>query len=124
MSLVPVGDPRVVGDAEIQYVGDKSHSHEGGHRIAVAGRSVLVLPDGRTTARNRSHVITRVLHAFAGSGLDPTEALIGALVVEGATSIEVDGQRILADGSSPIVSLRLDVLDNEIRVTSLGGGVG
>ena len=122
MSLTPFGDPRVIGDAEIQYVTDKSHSHEGGHRIAVAGRNLLVLPDGRTTARNRSHVITRVLHGFTGSALDPTEALIGALILEGATNIEVDGEKILPSDGETIVSLRFEILDNnEIRVTSLGG---
>lgn len=127
MSFVPIGDPRRIGLlVEVQYVGDKSHGHEGGHRITMAGREVLVLPDGLTTARNRSHVITRVLHAVEMAeavtvlGVD---ALVGALVREGATNILVDGDPVFAgDAGSVIAALRLEVLeDGVIRVASLGG---
>lgn len=121
-SMVPVGDPRTVADVSVQYVADKSHAHEGGHRLALDGRTVEVLPGGPTQARNRSHVITRVLHDTEGMP-DSTrlETLVGALVLEGATNILIDGTPVVA-GRVPIASLRLDVDDDgTISVTSLGG---
>lgn len=127
MSFVPIGDPRRIGDLiEIQYVGDKSHTHEGGHRIAIAGHEVLVLPDGHTTARNRSHVITRVLHEVEKAETVLTlavDALVGALVREGATHITIDGEPLpSSDRGNTIAALRLDVLeDGSITVASLGG---
>jgi hypothetical protein len=119
--MVPIGDPRLYGPVEVQYVGDRSHGHEGGHRIAVAGREILALPDGRTTARDRSHAITRVLHADQPDALDRLEAVLGSLVLAGATNILVDGQPLIGD-DTPAVSLRLDIFGNgTLNVTSLGG---
>ena len=121
MSLVPIGDPRTVGEGVVQYVGDKSHSHEGGHRIAVAGRDILVQGDGRTTARNRSHVITRVLSGLANGDALPVEAVVGALVLEGATSITVDGTPILEGTAETIAVLKLQIdTDGTITVGSIG----
>lgn len=128
MSYKPQGDPRTAGPGEIQYLGDSSHQHEGGHRIAIAGREVLVLPDGRSTARNRSHVITRVLHEAAAGGTDSEtviSTLVGALVLSGATNITVDGAPVLPSTEEVIAALRLEIIDGEagptVRVSSIGG---
>lgn len=107
--VTPIGDPRQIGDAEVQYVGSSNHSHEGGHRIALNGREVLVLPDGRTTARSRSHALTEALQAISRQEPDPVQTVVGALVLAGARSIEIDGQPLLVDTSRTVASLRLDV---------------
>lgn len=120
--LQPKGDPTAVGAAEVQYLTDSSHSHEGGHRITVDSREVLVLPDGRTTGRNRRAVITRVL---AGEP-NPVETLVGGLVLAGATNITIDGNPILTADPTVIASLRLDVHrvgeTIDVTVTTLGAG--
>lgn len=128
--MVPNGPARTIGTAVVQYVADRGHGHEGGHRIALAGRDVLVLPDGRTTAKNRSHVITRVLHAAEEAERtteDALESLIGALVLSGATNITLDGIPFFDGGETPIVSVRLDITQQDDRtlavsVASMGAG--
>lgn len=109
-----------------------THSHEGAHRIAIAGREVLVAPDGRTTARNRSAVITRTLDTMsqlATVGNVPSLWMfVGALVLEGVTSIEVDGEPLIPDGGDRIASIRLDVHQGdagiEVSLVDLGGTGG
>lgn len=123
----PHRDPKPVGPFEVQYMTSSTHSHEGAHRIVVDGVSVLVLPDGRTTARNRSAVITRVLEAV--TVVQPTGGrvwmFVGGLMVEGVTSIELDGLSILPEGGDRIASIRLDVRQGdaglEISLHDLGG---
>lgn len=107
--LTPIGEPRVIGDAVIQYVGRSSHSHEGGHRITVAGFTVLALPDGHSTARRRSHAASEALHAITHGTPDPLSAVVGALVLAGARNIEIDGEPLLETKTRTITSLRLDV---------------
>lgn len=124
--------PKLVGPFQVQYMTSSTHSHEGAHRIAIAGREVLVAPDGRTTARNRSAVITRTLDKIQEA--DPAlvsvtlAAFVGALVLEGITSIEVDGEPLIPDGGDRIASIRLDVNQGdagiEISLVDLGGTGG
>lgn len=124
--------PKLVGPFEVQYMTSSTHSHEGAHRIAIAGREVLVAPDGRTTARKRSAVITRLLETMAlgapvGS-VTPLRTFVGGLVLEGITSIEVDGEPLIPDGGDRIASIRLDVHQGdagiEISLVDLGGTGG
>lgn len=124
--------PKLVGPFAVQYMTSSTHSHEGAHRIAIAGREVLVAPDGRTTARNRSAVITRTLDTMsqlATVGNVPSLWMfVGALVLEGVTSIEVDGEPLIPDGGDRIASIRLDVHQGdagiEVSLVDLGGTGG
>ncbi|HLF43226.1 MAG TPA: hypothetical protein VJA46_06840 [Acidimicrobiia bacterium] len=122
--MKPLKEARVIGDVSIQYLADSSHSHEGGHRITVTGRNLLVLPDGRTTARNRSHVITAVLSAAQGHGADPIQTLVGALVLEGATNLELDGVPVFASERRLVASMRLDIVESESGVDVEVGIIG
>lgn len=107
--LKPVGDPRVIAGIEVQYVSSSTHSHEGGHRLTVNGRTVLALPDGHTTARQRSHAISEALQETDGHEPAGFYAVVGALVVSGARNIEIDGRPLLTDNARTVASLRLDV---------------
>ena len=127
MNFKDLGDSRSIGIGQVQYVADSSHAHEGGHRVAVADRELLVLPDGRTTARNRSHVITRVLHAVEGTEVNPVESLVGALIMAGATRIMVDDRDVLDFGDTTVASLRLDLTttpDGQFRFEAVHLGSG
>lgn len=120
---------REVGAAEITYVRDPGHRHEGHHRIAVAGRTVVVKGDGATKSRSRSGAATRALSAVSergGSDQDAVEQLIGALVLIGATNVTIDNQPILPDAPDRILaSLTLDIVQQgssiDVVVGSLGG---
>lgn len=74
-----------------------AHSHEAAHDVAVHGQVLRVLPDGRTTARKRSDIISEVLtgHADNGSAREILDSLVGALVIAGATALELDGTALL-----------------------------
>lgn len=124
----PHRDPKLVGPFEVQYMTSSTHSHEGAHRIAIAGREVLVAPDGRTTARNRSAVITRVLDTILEGESPSLWAVVGGLVLQGVTEIEIDGEPLIPDGGDRIASIRLDVHQGdagiEISLVDLGGTGG
>jgi len=107
--MTPIGEPRKVGSADVQYVGSSHHAHEGGHEVDVNGQTLLVLPDGRTTARRRSHVITQALDAECEDPQHLLYRVVGALLVAGATNLHVDGEPLIPDTTTPIVSLRLDL---------------
>ena len=124
MSFEPLGEERAIGDGLIRYLRDATHGHEGGHRIVVADRTLSVLPDGRTLARNRSHVITRVLHTAPASDPLLVEALIGALILEGATNLELDGSPVFASERRLVASMRLDVVESETGVDVEVGIIG
>lgn len=124
-----MSDVREVGPATIVYVRDPGHRHEGHHRIAVAGKQVVVKGDGATKSRSRLGAAKRALGAVSergGSDDDALEQMIGALVLMGATNVTVDDQAIIPDAPDRIVaSLSLDVIQRgdtvDVVVSSLGG---
>lgn len=140
MTWKPLKDPQEIGPAVVQYLRSTDHGHEGAHDVALAGLTVRVLPDPRTTARKRSHTIREALHTIdavtrvpldmayvsdqdsdALDGFDPVAYLIGSLVLDGATNIEVDGEPVLPRPSAAgqwTVELRDD---GEVVATYLGG---
>lgn len=135
MTWKPLKDPQEIGPAVVQYLRSTDHGHEGAHDVALAGLTVRVLPDPRTTARKRSHTIREALGTisdlqgavFKLEGLeepvefDPVAYLIGSLVLDGATNIEVDGEPVLPRPSAAgqwTVELRDD---GEVVATYLGG---
>lgn len=128
MTWKPHRDPRTVHGFEVQYMASKDHKHEGAHRLAVAGRNVLALPDGHSTARNRNAVITGVLERISEGQSMTLEKLVGGLMLGGVVNLTVDDQAILpAGGEANVVSLRLDVVQTapdslDIRLAHLGGG--
>lgn len=118
----PLGDPREVGPGAVRYLAG-SHSSEGGHEVALDGHVLHVLPDGRTTARQRSHAITAALHAEP----TPLTHLIGCLIMVGVSNLTLD-ERHLGVGESidrVLASLRLEVSEQDtgiqIRVVETGG---
>lgn len=129
INLKPSGKPTFAGEGEIQYLTDSSHSHEGGHSVAVAGFSLLALPDGHTTARKRSHAIRAALTAAGESALSPIMtvwAVIGALTHAGASNLILDGKPVGGrDVDVVLASLRLDVVDYtdgiRVQVSHIGG---
>ena len=115
-----------IGDAILTYQPDRSHRHEGAHRIVVAGRTILVRPDGRTTGRKRSDAIRHALDAASKpetASRITVEAVVGALILAGASNIEVDDAPLLDSAPTAIAVLRLEVTsDGTISVASIGGG--
>lgn len=129
--MKPLGEPRRIAGAEIQYLeGLSDHGHEGGHRVAIAGRELLVLPDGHTTARKRSQAISTALQKAEEEVVSLETALImviGSLVKAGAYAMTLDGEPIGVPTMEDVVaSFRVDVVSGEdgaqVRVVSMGGG--
>jgi hypothetical protein len=116
---------RQIGDAKVEYIPDRSHRHEGSHSITLAGRKILVRPDGRTSGRRRLAAVKRALDATS----DPStmsvvavEAVVGALILAGASTIEIDGVPLFRPEPEPVAVLRLEVTDDgRISVASIGG---
>lgn len=112
MTWKPLGEPQEIGAGLRQYV-QSSHHHEGGHYVELDGHTLLVLPDGRTTPRNRSQAIADALQATAAvEGVDRVSYLIGRLVRIGATNLRLDGDPLLPEPATPagqwVVELRGD----------------
>jgi len=116
VSWRPHREPRQVAGFDVQYMASSTHGHEGAHQVALDGVSVLVAPDGHTTARNRNAVITRALDAIEAGESTALEAFVGALVLGGVTNILVDGQPILGDTPDRVGSIRLDMVKTEAGV--------
>jgi len=109
IDLKPIGKPRTVGEVDIQYVGSSKHSHEGGHQVSLDGQTLLVLPDGRTTARQRSHALSEALQAVTTSRTNLLDMVIGRLVRVGAVNLVLDGEPLIVSDPPPVMSLRLDI---------------
>jgi hypothetical protein len=109
IDLKPIGKPRTVGEVDIQYVGSSKHSHEGGHEIALDAHTLLVLPDGRTTARQRSHALSEALQAVSIPEASLLDTVIGRLVRVGATNLILDGEPLIVSDPPPVLSIRLDI---------------
>jgi hypothetical protein len=96
------------------------HSHEVAHELVLGGRTLRVLPDGRTTARKRSYNISDALTAHGQlPETDLLALLVGWLVIDGATNLELDGLPLMA----PTPSAQWRVLlndDGSIKATYLG----
>lgn len=124
MTWSPVGDPQEIGAGHRQYLSG-THSHEGGHDVALAGLTVRVLPDGHTSPRKRSQAIAEALQtvpvlAGASDSFDPVAYLVGVLVMEGARRIEVDGVDLFP-APPAIGQWRLDLVgDGHVAATFLG----
>lgn len=94
----PAVKPRRVAGAVVQTE-RASFTNEAAHRVTVAGRTIRVAPDGRTTARKRSCIISEALAAIGEANrtltdadspsLDPVAYLIGSLMVAGANRIHL-----------------------------------
>ena len=61
-----------------------AHFSEGGHQATAGGRTVWVLPDGRTSGQKRSRLILQALGACEDTGLDPLAYLWGLLALRKA----------------------------------------
>lgn len=104
MTWKPQRDPKVIGDASIQYLrSDQTHGHEGAHDVTLGGLTVRVLPDGHTTARKRyDTILEAVTTAQAVTRwkvdlhFDPVAYLVGYLMTAGLTSIEIEGEPVFA----------------------------
>ncbi len=73
-----------------------AHSHESAHEVTLAGRTLRVLPDGHTSAKKRSYTITEVATATVMLSEEQILCqLVGALVMSGATALELDGQALM-----------------------------
>jgi len=57
----------------------RPNSPEGGHEIVCGGRRLWVLPDGQTTGRKRSRLITAALGACEHTRVDPVDLVYGTL---------------------------------------------
>lgn len=120
--MKPLGEAREVGPGTVVYLSG-GHSSEGGHEVALNGRRLRVLPDGRTTARQRSQAITAGLQAEP----DPLHSLIGHLIHYGASHLALDGVPLTVGDSTDrvLASLRLEVSQDErgvgVRVVETGG---
>lgn len=101
-----------MSDSPITYIPPSGHGHEGSHRITVAGREILVQGEGRTTTKKRFHVAQKAYQAAREAGaLDQigAEAVVGALVLAGATNITVDGEPIHEPERGRLATIVVDV---------------
>jgi len=117
----PLGPEREIGAGIVRYL-DGGHAREGGHLVALNGREVTVLPDGRTTARQRSQAITAALQAAP----DPLADLVGTLILAGVSNLAVDGIPIVGESTDRLLaSMRLEVSQHDsgvlVRVLETGG---
>lgn len=123
MAWKPEGKPRLIGDAEIQYLRSADHGHAGGHQVTLYGRTVVSLPDPHTSTSKRSRAISVALgslQAAPSHHIDPVAYLVGCLVVIGATNIEIDGVPIVERQAAEVewqVHLRTD---GSVEATWLG----
>lgn len=133
----PAVKPRAVHGATVQTV-RAGITNETGHDVAVGDRTLRVLPDGRTTSRKRSCIITDALAAIEvaettrkrlknGDSIervDPVAYVAGSLLVAGATNLWLDGQPLTPSPAVPAADLRItptgDGLGIEVRL--LNGG--
>lgn len=129
----PVLEPRAIPGGHAQTI-RTAVTNETGHDVTLTGRTIRVLPDGVTTSRRRSyiiseaptaaHVANRAIDRYdpQEAAIDPVTYLIGALVVAGATNIELDGQPIL-HRTPATVTWRVDChSDGDIRISRIGDG--
>jgi hypothetical protein len=90
-----------------------THTHEGAHSVAIGDVSVLVAPDGRTTARQRSAALRSALESITTWGLGTNRiavaTLVGFMVLDGITNLTVDGRPLLDGPAEVVTSVRLEV---------------
>jgi hypothetical protein len=79
---------RTVPETTVAYL-RSPHSAEGGHQISQGGRTIWVLPDGRTSGQRRSRLITGAVGACEGLSLDVLAYVWGVLARQ-ATGVLVD----------------------------------
>jgi hypothetical protein len=128
----PVNQPRDLDGATVQTV-RAAFTNETGHELHHGLHTLRVLPDGVTTSRKRSCIISEsyaaVQHAQAShdqycqadeAHLDPLVYVIGALVAAGATRLELDGVPLTPIGTRGI-DLAIRVTDDELVVRKIGG---
>ena len=87
----PHGKVETLGyDTTLQYL--RGPRKMGAHEVTFPDGQVLrVLPDSTSTARGRSAAIRKAL-SHTGAGI---EACIGALILVGATHLELDGRDVI-----------------------------
>lgn len=133
----PALEPRHQHGATIQTV-RAAITNETGHDVTVDGRTLRVLPDGRTTSRKRSWVISEALavaHAVQANQkplihdgevyvVDPITYVTGALVLAGATNLWLDDQPLNPTPAVPAVDLRISPTGDGqgVEVRLLNGG--
>lgn len=111
-------------DSPITYINPAGHGHEGSHQIAVAGRTILVKGDGRTSTRKRYQAALRGYQTVSDAGLLDqigAEAVIGSLILAGATNITVDGDPIFEPDKGRVATLIIDISTDGVAVTTTGG---
>lgn len=112
--------------SQIEYLAPADHGHQGSHRIAVAGHTVLVKGDGRTSTRKRYQAAFRAYQEAVDRDAVPEiglQLVIGALVLAGATNIDVDGTPLFDTGRTHVTTLVIDITsDGGTTVTTTGGG--
>lgn len=82
-------EPRLVAGATVQTI-RASTTNVAGHDVTVTGRTLRVLPEGLTTSRKRSCIISEALAAVDGLGVDPLAYVAGMLLLEGASNLWLD----------------------------------
>lgn len=128
------GEPKTVGEATVQYL-RSTHFQEGAWDVVIGPRTVRVLPDGQTSGTKRSRAILSDLAAtYAaqeawdlsadavehGRGfVDPVAYLVGRLVLDGCTTIEVDGAPLIPASGQWHVTL---ADHGQVTATYVGGG--
>lgn len=116
-------------DSPITYIPPARLGGEGSHQIDVAGRTILVKGDGRTTTRKRYQAALRGYQTASNAGLLDqigAEAVVGSLVLAGVTDITVDGEPLFDPVRGHVATLIVDIstaLGGEVvHVRTTGGG--
>jgi hypothetical protein len=100
--------------------------NEAGHEIAINGRRLRVLPDGGTSSRKRSCIISEALAAserVEGSWLDPLAYLVGSLLVAGASNLWLDDEPLVPQPQDPAGQWVVTLAgDGSVDARFVGGG--
>ena len=110
-------DPRELAPGvEVQAL-RSGHTHEGAHDVTVNGKTLRVLPDPHTTARQRSDTLRRAVDDLESGTVDTIGLMIGYLVAAGATHLELDGQPLVGPtGDQLIGQIDVDVYGDRLEM--------
>ncbi len=133
------GEPKQVGPATVRYL-RSAQFQEGAWDVAIGERTLRILPDGRTSGNKRSRsIVADLADIYAGiqalgslpvapaddsrsfAEPDPLAYLVGRLILEGCTTIELDGQPLLPASGQWQVSLGDH---GRVSAVFVGGGSG
>jgi hypothetical protein len=124
MDYKSVRPSRRVGDATVDTIRARPRD-EVGHDVSCGGRTLRVLPDGATTAKKRSWLISEAgdtadvaNRALKDVGVavrgDVLGLIAGHLALAGATNLWLDGVRLHpTDETRPLARVEIDVLSSD-----------